>query len=890
MKQIMSWKHVLMAIVANMTLCTIVSSEHIPIQIEKHAPGAPITLGIPFGQGALWSPDHVRLLDMHGMEVQCQVTEVSSWEPVDYSIKWIWVFFFAGEGDQYTLEYGNEVGRKPITGPTIVFKNSQRPRGYADIDTGPLRFRVRRGETGFLEAVRFDPESDGFEAGDTIATGEPGRGSFLDLLDDNGIDSSRAVVTRTVREKGSGPLHAILRVEGTYLYSGEDNNPSPFVMRIHAYAGKSYLRVLHTMTYTGVPDKHEPVDGQHPYIAISDDENLIETRESDDIGWTQPNDQIAGVGLSLNYHFSENIRYQTAYYDGTWYDSGNQHVIGDDIQGRHHISLLQTGPKPNRVPPLPNSTPDERITGFAGSVSIDDVSKKMFEKAAGWLDISDQRWGIATGIRYFLEEYPKEISIDIASGQSTAYFWSPNAGPWSFERASLRWDAGMLDNFATGLTKTTEITYHFHDGDVPLNEVQRVMNYFLDPPAPHASPETYAQSKVYGQFSPRGNNYEEFERSLDYKFAWNIFNQHWEPWYGILDHGDQMQHYFRDDWFSWVNNEPSIDFMHWLQFMRTGDRQYYLHAEAMSRHTMDVDNIHWPAKRPYYGDTNPAIDFWRHKTEGPEPTPFLGIGRRHARQHYTGLLSAHVWVPGWIASYYLTGYHRGLDVARMTGDTYIKRIWGDHDLRGRRLYLSVWNLVELWDATKDKRYFNEAQSRINEMLRLQNGPDQYGSLVLDRYGYSQVYISHGLYKYYKLTGDERVRNALVRHARAICDNPSWNHDYESFFSTIHSLLVGYELCRDEGLLKTAIARAEEIKTGELTISFEDLGTQAKIAKALLGVSNLPMSPRSGRHANWEITQSMRVFGWTHMYNVPWLLHWLRERDQTEGPLVKKKRP
>ena len=94
--------------------------------------------------------------------------------------------------------------------------------------------------------------------------------------------------------------------------------------------------------------------------------------------------------------------------------------------------------------------------------------------------------------------------------------------------------------------------------------------------------------------------------------------------------------------------------MLWLQFMRTGDKKYFKSAEAMSRHTMDVDNVHWPAKPKYYGDSNDAIDFWKMDDGGSDnikETPYLGIGRRHASEHWTALLSAHVWIQGWVASY-----------------------------------------------------------------------------------------------------------------------------------------------------------------------------------------------------------------------------------------------
>lgn len=32
---------------------------------------------------------------------------------------------------------------------------------------------------------------------------------------------------------------------------------------------------------------------------------------------------------------------------------------------------------------------------------------------------------------------------------------------------------------------------------------------------------------------------------------------------------------------------------------------------------------------------------------------------------------------------------------------------------------------------------------------------------------------------------------------------------------------------------------------------------------------------------WDMTQGMRVFGWTHAYNVPWLLYWLRDGNGEE---------
>ncbi len=854
----------------------VLAADTIPIQVEHSVEGAPLTLGIPFAQGDLFCPDYTRLLDADGHEIPCQTTQVTTWEPLDYSVKWLWVFFFATNENRYFLEYGPGVRKAPITGDRIVIKNAQRKGQRSIVQTGPLRFSVSKKAGGFIDDVLLDVDGDGFDAEDTIAVCNHGRGSFLDLFDDLGLDASTATVHRTIRERGSGPLHAILRLEGTYTYHREDNRPSPFVIRLHVYAGKSYVRVLHTLTYTGVPDKHIPVEGDHACIALADSEQIKDDSKTEDEGWTLPDDRIAATGLCLEYNLAGPVMYQTGYREGTWAHPKPSKTFRQHLEASQVASVFQTGPKPDRIPPVPNSTTHERISGFEASIRADDGVKKQIERAEGWADLSDDRWGIAIGIKNFLEEYPKEIAYHGAKKEAVAFLWSPQAEPLSFARHSLERDQGMIANFAEGVTKTSEVVFYFHKGDAQVADIKKNVAYFLDAPVPHASPAVYANSQVYGRFAPRLDHHPAFERSLDYKFDWEIFNQHWEPWYGMFDYGDQKNVFFREDWHRWQNNEPAIDFMYWLQFIRTGDAKYYRAAEAMSRHTMDVDNVHWPADPPYYGDTNESLDFWKHQSGTSQATPYLGIGRRHARQHWSALLSAHVWLQGWIASYYLTGYHRGLDVARLTADAHLRRIWGDHGLTGRRLYLSVWNLVEAWDATKDPAYLADLQDRVDRMLHFQNGPNQCDDLVMDRYGYSQIYASHGLYKYYQLTGEERLRQSLLRHARAVRDNPPYNHDYESYLSTIHSLVIGHELSGDVDFLREAKHRARWLKTKLLTEPFEKLGTQGNIAEALERVSHLPtkgyFATQERWVSNWGPTQGLRVFGWTHIYNIPWLLH------------------
>ncbi len=864
--------------------CNVSSSgTKIPVTVENNIAGTPQVFGVPIPQGELFSPDHVRVLNSNGNEIPSQITKVTTWEPADNSIKWLWVFFFTEEGESYNVEYGENIRNGRLYDDMVVVNNNQRPNGEVVVNTGPLRFTVEKGEgggfqrspagSGFLDKVELDLDGNGFQENEIIATGTPGRSSFLDLLDKAGLDPSKAVVKRTVKEKGTGPLHAIIRVEGDYIYSRKDNNSAPFITRIHAYAGKSYIKVQHTFVYTGEPDMHKKLPGEYEAIATQNGQIIDETRLGNDPGFMIPNDQIASTGLALNYNLSENKTITTAYYDGKWYSPGDSKRMSSEFATKAEFSLLQTGPNSSQIPPLDNSSPESRMEGVfnaqLSSGSGDDISK---ERAPGWVDISDEKWGISVGFQSFFEEYPKEIGVD--GDKVTAYIWSPSVEPMSFAKKDNDNDSGMIGNFAQGLAKTTEMVFNFHK-TTSGNEIEKDVKRFLDSPVTHASPDWYSKSEAFGKMASSSEKYATYERGLEYKFQWMKYNQEWEPWYGMLNYGDNLTYYYNNEWIQWTNNEPGNDYMWWLQFVRTGNPIYYKTAKAASMHTMDVDNIHWPKDPVYFGDTNESLHAFQIE-DLPKGSPYIGMGRRHAAQHYTSLLSAHVWAAGWVSSYYLDANHRGLEVAMETGDYYTRRIFGEHGLRGRRLYLSIWNLAEIYDDTKIEKYKVELDDRVEKMMELQYHPDQGNSIILNRYGYAQIYASNGLRKYYQLTGDEKVKQSVIDHAVRVRDVPPLNHEMESYLSSISSLVLGYEFSGEKSLLDEAVNRAKYLRTDELPQEFSAYQNQKILAEALEEASNFPKNDTGFRPAIWQITNGLRIFGWTSIYNVPYLEYWMEE--------------
>ena len=154
------------------------SNFEIPITIKSNYKGSPIFFGIPIPQGTLFSVDKVRVLNHSKEEIPSQITEVSSWMPKDNSIKWIWVFFFSEESNNYFVEYGINIVRKEYNGPKLSIENNMRNNGFAEIITGPLKFRVKKNGNGFIDEILFNSKGNGFTQDDIIATASNKRGEI----------------------------------------------------------------------------------------------------------------------------------------------------------------------------------------------------------------------------------------------------------------------------------------------------------------------------------------------------------------------------------------------------------------------------------------------------------------------------------------------------------------------------------------------------------------------------------------------------------------------------------------------------------------------------------------------------------------------------------------
>ncbi len=217
----------------------------------------PVTFGVPFPKGALWSEKNVRLVDADGASVPAQVIVRSRWgHTAESSIRWLGLDFQADpapawwperKDTRYFLEYGPKV--KPAKARVKV--SVQETAQGVEVDTGVLRFVVKKNGFNLLDSVLLNDKPV------LKASSRDG----LYLVDHEGA-TYRAANDQSVKLsiEEQGELRTTIRVEGWYVKDGSESRligytlPTDklckFITRIEAYAGKPYVRILSTWVLT----------------------------------------------------------------------------------------------------------------------------------------------------------------------------------------------------------------------------------------------------------------------------------------------------------------------------------------------------------------------------------------------------------------------------------------------------------------------------------------------------------------------------------------------------------------------------------------------------------------------------------------------------------------
>ncbi|KAL2866130.1 polysaccharide lyase family 26 protein [Aspergillus lucknowensis] len=248
--------------------------------------------------------------------------------------------------------------------------------------------------------------------------------------------------------------------------------------------------------------------------------------------------------------------------------------------------------------------------------------------------------GIAVGLRDFWKRYPSGVEIGNAGadeGQLTVWLYSPDAAPLdlrpfhdgmgqdTYEKQLDALEITYEDyepgfNTPFGIARTSELYLYAFDATPAADDLATLSKHTNEPPVLAADPSYIRETKALGSYwglpDTTNDKAATIEDHLDFLVRFYEGQVEDRRWYGFLDYGDYMHTYDEDRhiWrydvggYAWDNSELSPDLFLWQYYLRTGRPDVYRLAEALTRHTGEVDVYH--------------IGDWK------------GLGTRHGVQHF----------------------------------------------------------------------------------------------------------------------------------------------------------------------------------------------------------------------------------------------------------------
>ncbi|KAL2673783.1 hypothetical protein Neosp_012227 [[Neocosmospora] mangrovei] len=435
----------------------------------------------------------------------------------------------------------------------------------------------------------------------------------------------------TVSEQTS--VRALVTVRGKHeAVSGSHDPWLPFVLRFYLYSNSESIKIIHSLVFDGDASK----------------------------------DFVSGLGLRFDVPLKGEELYnrhvRIAGVEGGLLSEAVQPITG---QRRDPGQAVKTAQFDGKV--LPDvSTWDTRVSSRLhwipawNDYSLSQLSpdgftiKKRTKSGQSWINIpagtraeglvylgGATKGGLAVGLRDFWKRYPTGFDIAQAgsdTGSITLWLYSPSAEPldlrpyhdglgqknYTDELDALEityedWEKDFDTPY--GIARTSEIYLVAFDQTPSREKFASFVSQINNPPVLTPESAYIRETKAIGTYwAPADSTSaasKTLEEHLDFLAKFYQSEVEHRRWYGFLDYGDFMHAYDvdRHTWrydvggYAWDNSELSPDLFFWQYFLRTGREDIYRFAEALTRHTGEVDVYH--------------LGNWK------------GLGTRHGVQHFS---------------------------------------------------------------------------------------------------------------------------------------------------------------------------------------------------------------------------------------------------------------
>ena len=541
-----------------------------------------------------------------------------------------------------------------------------------------------------------------------------------------------SMVTEAVMED-AGPLMWSFCLRGMHCLDETGERMIPFIVRLRLYHDTARVDIQHTFLFDG--------------------------KEQEDF--------LKGIGIVLDCPqkgdtFDRHVRFGTDY--GTFHEAVSQMLVWDHKHpGRIYEEQMKgmalagggllSGEETDRLRKTARNCPVwDRFQLFQDSDSHFRIRKKTDEEGCCFLDalhgtrakgtmaFGSRNGSMMAGMRDFWQKYPSGLEVSgLSSDMAEGVIWiyTPETEAYDYRHYSRRAYAetcyeGFPDFGATpyGIANTNDCSLEFRDEMIPAEDTLEAFGSSVaEPPVYFGDPEYYHALRAFGFWSLPSRRTETerwLEDQLDKAIEFYKKEVEIRHWYGFYDYGDVMHTYdaFRHIWrydiggYAWQNTELMPTMWLWLAFLRTGRSDILKLAEAMTRHSSDIDTFHLGALKGL--GTRHGVRHWGC------PCKEIRIGMAgHYRYHYYLLCDRRmedVFEDGKDADFALAD----MDPLRYAYEKSSCTL-PTHARSGPDWSAMVSNWMTQWERTLDDAYLKKIQTGMRDIeaapLGLISGPD-----------------------------------------------------------------------------------------------------------------------------------------------------------------------
>ncbi len=559
-----------------------------------------VTWGMPWPRSKHSPRTQFSMRDRSGKRVPLQTWPLAYWP--DGSLKWT-AHAIAPDVTLASTAFQIEPGQKgPAPAATLKIKQDS---AAIEIDTGVITCRVMRTGALCIDSVR-RRDTKLLQAGRLIvlrhdAPLEQGDRVVKQETFESAIDSAEV--------EHQGPLRAVIKVTGRHSHV-TGRQWLPFTLRLYFYAGGDDVRILHTFVFDG-DEATDFIRG----IGVRFEVPLPDELHNRHIRFVGENDGVFGEAVRglTGLRRDPGLEARQAQIAG-------REVLSIDSRVADGLELIPAFGDWTLLQPTADSFQIRKRTA-AGYAWLD---SSRGHRASGLGYIGGPSGGVAFGIRNFWESHPAQLDIRNARAERaevTMWLWAPDAPPMDlrFYHDGLGQDTHEKQleglnityedyepGFGTpvGIARTSEMRLWLLESTPTRERFVQLGAALRAPAVMVAVPQTLHRAGVFGgTFALPDRSTAErsrIEDRLDWLFDFYEKQRDQHSWYGFWNYGDVMHTYDADrhTWrydvggYAWDNSELSTDIWLWLYFLRTGRADVYRFAEAMTRHTGEVDVHH----------------------------------------------------------------------------------------------------------------------------------------------------------------------------------------------------------------------------------------------------------------------------------------------------------